>query len=93
MKRTTSGWVTFLTKFWNLKYIIYILSSPDPYKGALKNLFRHVLYFDSHDKTGIETLLLDEDDIERDRESLMHFVKFLYEDNQAHFCKITWSFS
>ena len=37
------------------------------------------------DKTGIETLLVDEDDIERDRESLMHFDNFLYEDNQAHF--------
>ena len=63
------------------------------YKGALKNWIRHVLYFDTLDKTGIETLLVDEDDIKRDSESLMHFDKFLYEDNQAHFCKITWSFS
>ena len=33
------------------------------YKGALKNWIRHVLYFDTLDKTGIETLLVDEDDI------------------------------
>ena len=32
------------------------------YKGALKNWIRHVLYFDTLDKTGIETLLVDEDD-------------------------------
>ena len=33
------------------------------YKGALKNWIRHVLYFDTTlDKTGIETLLVDEDD-------------------------------
>ena len=56
------------------------------FKRALKNYFRHVLYFDTTlDKTGIGTLLVDEDDIKRDSESLMHFDKFLHEDNQAHF--------
>ena len=43
-----------------------ILCSPDPYKGALKNLTRNVLYFDTLDNTGIGTLLVDEDDIKRD---------------------------
>ena len=33
---------------------------------ALKNLFQHVLYFNTLDKTGIATLLVDEDDIKRD---------------------------
>ena len=76
---------TELSKRFVNRYLVHsILCSPD------------VLYFNTIDKRGIETLLVDEDDIidiERDRESLMHFVKFLYEDNQAHFCKITWSFS
>ena len=52
----------------------------------LKNYFRHILYFDNTlDKTGIGTLLVDEDDIKRASESLMHFDKFLHEDNQANF--------
>ena len=46
----------------------YVLCSPDPYKEALKNCFRHVLYFETLDKTGIGTLLVDEDDVERDSE-------------------------
>ena len=85
-------------------HMIFTWPSSDPYltyfvhqtlfKRALKNYFRHILYFDTTlDKTGIGTLLVDEDDIKRDSESLMHFDKFLHEDNQAHFCKITWSFS
>ena len=48
-------------------------------------MFRHVLYFDTLDKTGIETLLVEEDVIKRDRESVMYFDKLLYEDNEAHF--------
>ena len=40
---------------------ISCLSAP-----ALKNLFRHILYFNTLDKTGIATLLVDEDDIKRD---------------------------
>ena len=40
---------------------LLLLCSPDPYKGALKNWIRHVLYFDTLDKTGIEALLVDED--------------------------------
>ena len=72
---------TELSKRFVNRYLVHsILCSPD------------VLYFHTLDKTGIETLLVDEDDIidiERDRESLMHFDNFLYKDNQAHFCKIT----
>ena len=48
------------------------------FKRALKNCFRHVLYFDTTlNKTGIGTLLVDEDDIKKASESLMHFDTFL----------------
>ena len=45
-------------------YKSFILCSPDPLQRSTEELdwIRHVLYFDTLDKTGIETLLVDEDD-------------------------------
>ena len=45
-------------------YKSFILCSPDPLQRSTEELdwIRHVLYFDTLDKTGIETLLVDEDE-------------------------------
>ena len=57
---------------------------------GIDNLTRHGLYFDMIHSTrpGIGTLLADEGDKERVRESLLHFDKFLFKDNQVHLCKL-----
>ena len=47
---------------WNIAMNTIYFVHQTLYKGALKNWIRHVLYFDTLDKTGIEALLVDEDD-------------------------------